>query len=171
MFFVSFVSKKLKALTLSTLMLGGLFLSPSLNADAASNDVENTYATSNDVGLFAWSSWTSVPAFGSSCKVRVYTDLLNYYASSDTVDIMAEATGCTRMEYTMSIADPYIAFGGIGNVHSGSFTTGTPLKSININSVKQKTTTYVELGLYNDLSNDNYPVATVYSSPITIYPQ
>lgn len=156
------ISKTLKVLMLFTLVTGGLFLSPSRNADAASNDI----------GILAWSPWTSVPAFGSSCKVRVYTDLLNYYASSNTVDIMAEAQGCSQMYYAMAIPDPYIAWGIIGTPVTGSFTTGTPLKSININSVKQKTTTVVELGLYKKpVESSNYPDATVYSSQITIHPQ
>ena len=147
-----------RVLLIFSLVLGGLLFSQTEKADA------------DTIEPLAWSTWQDAKSFGANCQVRVYTDLLNYYASSSTVDAMAEARNCTStMYYTMSIVDPDIAWGIIGSPQSGSFTTGTPLKSFNINGVKRQVTTVVQLDLFTN-PGANFPTQSIHSSAFTIYP-
>lgn len=141
-----------KFLVLSLVIIGG-FLLPTGNADAA------------------WSGWKSASAFGNTCEVRVYTDLTTYTKVANTVDTKAETRGtCSRIYYTMSIPDPRIAWGGIGETYTGYFSSSTPLKKININDVDSQVQTKVVLDMYKDSGLNNH-AGEVFSSTITIQNQ
>ncbi|PAD57681.1 hypothetical protein CHH92_23930 [Bacillus sonorensis] len=95
----------------------------------------------------AWSDWQSFDGFKQGCKVRVYTDALNYSSKASTVDVKAEQNGnCGTIYYNMFLSWKGSDSVSIGsNVPTGSFTSNTPLKSINIIHQQEKTDAIVYL--------------------------
>ena len=136
-----------------SLMAGGLML-PTEKADAA------------------WSNEQDAKLFGNECKVSVYTDLTNYTSVANTVDAIAKTNGkCSgTIYYDMYIPDPLTPSAFIGDNARGAFTSQSPTKYFNINSVKSKRTTNVWVDLYKN-SNYTGSYEQVKSSTITIQPQ
>lgn len=103
--------KKIKILFLtSVFLLTSMLFYPSSNAEAA------------------YSEWQTV--YGS-CKVRIWTDAINYYPSATSIDAYAETNGkCTTLYYDGMYVATHAA-GGIGKIspsYSGYFKNRTPLK-------------------------------------------
>lgn len=64
----------------------------------------------------AWSDWQSFDGFKQGCKVRVYTDALNYSSKASTVDVKAEQNGnCGTIYYNM-----FLSWKGSDSVSIGS---------------------------------------------------
>ena len=146
---------KISPLILSVSLIAGGLMLPTEKADAA------------------WSSYQKAgDAFGTNCKVRVYTDLTNYTSVANTVDAIAQTNGqCSgTIYYDMYIPDPLVPSGFIGSNERGAFTKQTPTKYFNINGVKSTRTTNVWVDLYK---NSNYTGSQeqVKSDSITIQPQ
>lgn len=145
---------KISPLILSVSLIAGGLMLPTEKADAA------------------WSGYQDAEAFGENCQVRVYTDLVTYTSVANTVDAIAQTNGdCSgTIYYDMYIPDPLTPSAFIGNNEPGAFTSQTPMKKFNINSVKSKRTTNVWLDLYKDSGHSRF-AGEVKSSPITIQPQ
>ncbi|MCF7618527.1 hypothetical protein [Bacillus sonorensis] len=104
----------------------------------------------------AWSEWQSFDGFKQGCKVRVYTDALNYSSKAKTVDVKAEQNGnCGTIYYNMFLSWKGSDSVGIGsNVPTGSFTSVTPLKSINIIHQQETTSAVVYLEMKKSSNGD-----------------
>ncbi|ASB89191.1 hypothetical protein OZL92_17680 [Bacillus sonorensis] len=104
----------------------------------------------------AWSDWQSFDGFKQGCKVRVYTDALNYSSKASTVDVKAEQNGnCGTIYYNMFLSWKGSDSVSIGsNVPTGSFTSNTPLKSINIIHQQEKTDAIVYLEMKKSSDGD-----------------
>ncbi|MCF7618638.1 hypothetical protein P9D57_00585 [Bacillus sonorensis] len=105
----------------------------------------------------AWSDWQSFNGFKQGCKVRVYTDALNYSSKAKTVDVKAEQNGnCGTIYYEMFLSWKGNWSIGMGeNLPTGSFTSVTPLKSITIIHPEEKTDAIVYVGLKKSSNGDN----------------
>ena len=145
---------KISPLILSVSLIAGGLMLPSEKADAA------------------WSGYQDAEAFGKNCQVSVYTDLTNYTSVANTVDAIAKTNGnCSgTIYYDMYIPDPLTPSAFIGDNARGAFTSQSPTKYFNINSVKSKRTTNVWVDLYKN-SNYTGSYEQVKSSTITIQPQ
>ncbi|WP_195536336.1 hypothetical protein [Bacillus paralicheniformis] len=104
----------------------------------------------------AWSEWQSFDGFKQGCKVRVYTDALNYSSKASTVDVKAEQNGnCGTIYYGMFLSWKGSDSVSIGSSYpTGSFTSNTPLKSINIMHQQEKTDAIVYLEMKKSENGD-----------------
>jgi hypothetical protein len=91
------------------------------------------------VGAFGNSASASTGPTGS-CGVSVYTDATTYSTSATTVDWKAsKGSTCGTVYYKMRIFQVGDGSVDIGYQTSGSFSSSTPLKSVYISDIKNRT--------------------------------
>ncbi|MCR4368195.1 MULTISPECIES: hypothetical protein [Bacillus amyloliquefaciens group] len=117
----------------------------------------------------AWSGWQK-ESLGHTA--RVYTDASNYSSSATTVDWKIEKKGSSTLYYTAGVYKKRSGGGYTDTnlVQRGSFKTVTPMKSFNVQSIRNKTgkgSYVIQVDCYTDSSKNHY-VGTFQSAAFNI---